>query len=175
MNQQGNLFVNRKDGTTSAQGYSDIYVGNAAATGSAENSKGRIILYANSKYYTIINAKNGMSNYRSVDLPDASGTVALTSDFSAIKTKSSVTPTSSGKSTLLSYILDVLQPLGYSTYTFAASGFSDLPSTDWGYTLTVYFEAGAILVQALKHQSNFNIFYRGVSASSQWIGSWVAK
>ena len=89
LNQQGNLFINRKDGTTSAQGYSDLYIGNAAATGSAENSKGRIILYANSKYYTILNAKDGMSNYRSVDFPDASGTVLLDSTLTIVNIDSS--------------------------------------------------------------------------------------
>ena len=84
----------------------------------------------------------------------------------------SVTPSNSGKSTLLQYIADVVYPLNVEPYVFSASGFSDLPNSSWGYTIIVFTTSGAITVIAYSHLSNDEYYLRGVNVNSQWVSGW---
>lgn len=98
---------------------------------------------------------------------------AINTNLDKFDVKSSmVTPTSSGKSTLLEYIVDVVQPMKLSTYSFPANGFSDLPTSDWGYTVTVNCESSAFNVIAYKHQSGCLYYVRDINANRQWINTW---
>ena len=82
-----------------------------------------------------------------------------------------VTPSSSGKSTLLAYIADVIVPKAVSVYSFHASGFSDLPSSDWGFDVTVY-NSGGLYVTAFRQLSNEKLYIRCVNYDDTWAGSW---
>jgi len=82
---------------------------------------------------------------------------------------SSVTPKNSGKSTLLQYILEVVYPKNCSTYSFPASGFSDLPTNDWGYNVIVNTDGGAMNVVAYKQLSSSEYYVRAISSSGQWL------
>lgn len=84
-----------------------------------------------------------------------------------------VTPSSSGKSTLLDYINDVVRPMNLSTYSFPAQGFSDLPTDDWGYTVTVNCESSALNIIAYRHLSGCLYYTRDIDASRQWINPWT--
>jgi len=103
---------------------------------------------------------------------DENGNPAWRNEVSARKTK--VTPTSSGKSTLLAYIKDVIAPLGYGTYSFSAENFSDLPVQNWGFSVIVITEGGIITVIAYKMLSNADYYMRtsnfdGTAWQTDWI------
>ena len=72
----GTLFIDRKDGTTSTTGTSTLWLGNSTPTGTDENSKGQVVLYGNGANYINIQATNATGN-RTVELPNANGTIAL--------------------------------------------------------------------------------------------------
>ena len=77
----GVLTINKKDGTTSAIGYSGIILGNSTKSGTAENSKGYIRLYSEgSGYMDIRSAATHDGNYI-LSYQSKSGTIALTSDL----------------------------------------------------------------------------------------------
>ena len=86
--------------------------------------------------------------------------------------KAAVTPTSSGYATLLEYIGNVVYPMNIGVYSFQASGFSDLPVNNWGFTVIVISEGGAITVIAYRHLSNAEYYVRSVNAYSVWAGDW---
>lgn len=81
----GTIYIDRKDGTTSATGTSTLWLGNNTPTGTAGNSKGQVVLYGNGANYINIQASNATGN-RTVELPDANGTLALTSDIAVENT-----------------------------------------------------------------------------------------
>lgn len=64
-------------GTTSTQGETYLAIGNATASGSNGNSRGRIRMYGTSSGYIDLYPTASTSNY-TIALPAASGTVALT-------------------------------------------------------------------------------------------------
>ena len=66
-------------GTTSTTGESRLTLGNNIATGTADNSYGRIILYGTSTGYTALAQNNNTTSNITVTLPSAAGTLALTS------------------------------------------------------------------------------------------------
>ena len=74
------------EGTASAQGEALIQIGNTTATGTAGNKRGRLRLCSSSSGYTdfVLTATTGT---RTLTLPDATGTVALTSSNVASATK----------------------------------------------------------------------------------------
>lgn len=67
-----------KLGTTSEIGTAYLLAGNNIASGTNGNSKGMLVLYGDGQYYAQINAANGLTANRTINLPDATGTVALT-------------------------------------------------------------------------------------------------
>ena len=87
----GEFRLGLLEGTTSADGYAQLVLGNGIASGTAGNKYGKISLYSSSTYAVqIIPAK--VKGTRTLTLPDASGTVALTSHtHSYIPTSSAAT------------------------------------------------------------------------------------
>lgn len=85
------------EGTASAQGEALIQIGNTTATGTAGNKRGRLRLCSSSSGYTdfVLTATTGT---RTLTLPDATGTVALTSSNVASATKLQTARTLWGKS-----------------------------------------------------------------------------
>jgi hypothetical protein len=73
-----------KTGTTSDIGLAYLLAGNNIASGTNGNSKGMLVLYGDGQYYAQINAVNGLTANRTISLPDANGTVALTTNPSNI-------------------------------------------------------------------------------------------
>ena len=87
----GEFRLGLLEGTTSADGYAQLVLGNGIASGTAGNKYGKITLYSSSTYAVqIIPGK--VKGTRTFTLPDASGTVALTSHtHSYIPTSSAAT------------------------------------------------------------------------------------
>ena len=73
-------------GTTSAVGTAILSLGNATASGSANNEQGVLRLYSSgATYYTDIKSSSA-SSHKTITLPNATGTVALTSDIPTVPT-----------------------------------------------------------------------------------------
>ena len=87
----GEFRLGLLEGTTSADGYAQLVLGNGIASGTAGNKYGKISLYSSSTYAVqIIPAK--LTGTRTLTLPNGSGTVALTSHtHSYIPTSSAAT------------------------------------------------------------------------------------
>lgn len=79
----GHLIINRADGTVSAVGHSQITLGNNISEGTAENSYGRLALYGKGSNFVFLEALS-LTADRAIELPDADGTVALTSDITKV-------------------------------------------------------------------------------------------
>lgn len=92
----GRLLINRPSSST-AVSWSELEMGNDTAEGTVGNSAGRLVLLGKGTKYTILDAPNSTAN-RTIDLPDKSGTVALTSDITALFSRFSFsgTPDSDG-------------------------------------------------------------------------------
>lgn len=83
-----------KNGTSSAVGHAFIRLGNDKASGSANNKCGKIRLYSQkTKYVDLVTTANMTTADRTITLPDADGTIALTSN---IPTKTSDLTNDSG-------------------------------------------------------------------------------
>ena len=76
----GNLGINRPNGTASTVGISYLTLGNDIVSGTVGNSQGAIQIYGKGNRYGTIFATN-MSSNRVYELPNASGTLALTSQL----------------------------------------------------------------------------------------------
>lgn len=66
------------EGTTSANGYGILRLGNGSATGTAGNKYGRLELLGTGVYYVALTSGTPTA-HRVITLPDANGTIALTS------------------------------------------------------------------------------------------------
>lgn len=85
----GLVSIDQADGTTSTQGWSQLRLGNDKSTGTAGNSAGFIRFYGTNQYKVDLYVKEGaLTAHRNVFLPDASGTIALTSDIDSVQTTS---------------------------------------------------------------------------------------
>lgn len=73
------------NGTTSTVGTAKITLGNNTASGTANNKKGQITLYGSTAYATTIDPGSPTAA-RTITLPNATGTVALTSDIPTVPT-----------------------------------------------------------------------------------------
>lgn len=83
---EGDVTIDKSDGTTSIVGQSKIILGNGTLQTVDENSKGVVRLYSRGSKYVDICAPDGSAindNYE-LNVPDKSGTIATTSDVSAI-------------------------------------------------------------------------------------------
>lgn len=87
----GEFRLGLLEGTTSTDGYAQLVLGNGIASGTAGNKYGKITLYSSSAYAVQIIPAN-VTGTRTLTLPNASGTVALTSHtHSYIPTSSAAT------------------------------------------------------------------------------------
>ena len=73
------------NGNLSITGTSKLTLGNNVASGTLNNKQGQIILYGSSSYATTI-TPGGPTAARTITLPNASGTVALTTDIPTVPT-----------------------------------------------------------------------------------------
>ena len=167
----GNLSIDREDGTASTQGYSRLYLGNNIPAGTNKNSTGLLRLYGTGNKRIEFYDNGVLTADRTVNFQDKSGVLALTSDLEPLNKHINIKPSTTGKSTLLQYIIDVVYPMLASTYSFSADTFSDLPTNDWGYDVTVHNQGG-LYVTAERQLSNGTIYVRGIDANSAWVDSW---
>jgi len=77
-----NQTIDHADGTTTDVGESVLILGNNIASGTEGNSQGTLTLYGEGDEYTCLRASNS-TDARDIELPDKSGTVALTDDIPA--------------------------------------------------------------------------------------------
>ena len=84
-------------GTTSAVGKAQLVLGNATASGTANNKQGSIVVYGSTAYaHTIQGAPTAA---RTLTLPDKAGTFALTSDIPSVPTVNDAALTLKGAGT----------------------------------------------------------------------------
>lgn len=81
-----------------------------------------------------------------------------------------ISPTSSGKSTLLEYI-KYLSTKKIRTGCFTAIQFPDLPRTDWGYIIE-FSIIDSPYIKAYRSLSNGEYHIRGMSYNFEWLGNW---
>ena len=79
MRANNGLTYTSLEGTTSAQGYGMLLLGNSTATGTAGNKRGIVRIYSTSTYHGSINGNTSLTANRTYTIPDADGTIALTS------------------------------------------------------------------------------------------------
>ena len=101
---EGDVIIDEADGTTSVVGQSKIVLGNSTLQTADENSKGVVRLYSRGSKYVDICAPDGSAindNYE-LNVPDKSGTIATTSDVSAVDlTKGGTIKADSGNTTVV--------------------------------------------------------------------------
>lgn len=92
------------EGTSSALGYGALVLGNGTNSGTAGNKYGEVRLYPQTgNYYGRLIAASSLSANRTYTFPNATGTVALTSNIPSTAS-STLSPTkTSGNSTLVAY------------------------------------------------------------------------
>lgn len=76
-------YFDAKNGTASSVAATNLYIGNNIPAGTEGNSRGQVILFGEGSAYTALYAPNSTQN-RAIDLPDKSGTLALTSDVPVV-------------------------------------------------------------------------------------------
>ena len=91
----GTVIESYRTHTDTSSKATDILLGNNIANGTAGSCYGRLTLYGKGTNYTVIDAPISTAN-RTIDFPDASGTVALTSDIPSVPTKVSQLTNDSG-------------------------------------------------------------------------------
>lgn len=77
LNHSTGLRYRHGNGTTSANGYADLFLGNSTASGTANNMRGRILMYGTSSGYTLIEPGYNSTSSITLTLPSRSGTLAL--------------------------------------------------------------------------------------------------
>ena len=85
-------------GTTSAIGVGRLLLGNSTASGTADNARGQILMYGTGAYYHII--QGAPTANRTLTLPDATGTIALTSSSITGNAATATTATKVGTATV---------------------------------------------------------------------------
>jgi hypothetical protein len=78
----GSIVVDRQDGTSSAEGVSQLWLGNGAAIGSDGNSHGELVFYRG-QYVNVLVSELLTGNHY-IFLPNKGGTIALTSDITDV-------------------------------------------------------------------------------------------
>ena len=129
-NNMGALLVGKK-GTDSVTGYNFIRLGNDTATGTADNTEGYIRLYGTGSKYTNIKASNASAN-RTITFPDATGTVALTSDLDNYLPLNGNAATAT--QVYVTKVNDATQY--YPVFSAIGSGNANLKNTDQGFSIT---------------------------------------
>ena len=146
LNKSANFSFKIKNGTTSAEGYTTLGLGNSTATGAANNQTGRIYMYNNKGKYTYIYPHAGDTENRTVYLPKSGGTlVAHTTDTAIGGVAKPVYVSAAGVATACSSdVGSATQPVYMNdgtitkcTYTLSKSVPSDAKFTDTTYSTFV--------------------------------------
>lgn len=77
---EGNLDIDRKNGTAGTEGNTFLNLGNNIPKSSVGNSTGNLRVYGDTGYGVVLNTVNNMTGNQYVSLPNKSGTIALISD-----------------------------------------------------------------------------------------------
>lgn len=130
--------MNVKKGTTSEAGYVSVSLGNSTASGTAGNKFGRIRLYSQkTKYVDLVTTANMTTADRTITLPDADGTIALTSDITtAIQALDGVITGSAGAGKTLTAFsqTDGKVTATFSDISITKSQISDFPTNVSSFT-----------------------------------------
>lgn len=82
-------------------------------------------------------------------------------------------PTNTGKSTLREYLISLLSNTSKITGIFTCSAFTDLPRTDWGYTVE-FVRSGTVFIKLYTALSSGKGYYiREIGSDNQWMGDWL--
>lgn len=95
----------------------------------------------------------------------------LFNETSGIRPSGAKTPTSTGKATLLDYIVSIWNGNKLPFAVFRCSAFSDLPLTNWDFECISILQNGAIFVFLYQYLGGTSIFFRGTTAEG-WTGGW---
>ena len=101
---EGDVTIDKADGTTSVVGQSKIILGNSTLQTVDKNSKGVVRLYSRGSKYVDICAPDGsaINDNRELNVPDKNGTIATTSDVDAVDlTKGGTIKADSGNTTVV--------------------------------------------------------------------------
>lgn len=79
----GGVIIDSHNGTTSAEGYSALALGNNIPQGTAGNARGQLFLYGNGSHWVLL-MPGSLTADRAFDFPDKGGTIALTSDITDV-------------------------------------------------------------------------------------------
>jgi len=87
---EGDVTIDKADGTTSTIGQSKLILGNSTGSGTDENSKGVVRLYSRGSKYVDICApdESAISDNYELNVPNKSGTLAVTTDIPAAQVNS---------------------------------------------------------------------------------------
>lgn len=142
------------EGTASANGRALLQVGNATASGTAGNKYGEIRIYNTSSGYTSLVGTASSTN-RTITFPNATGTVALTSNLSSYLPLAGGTMTGSIKSTFASstWINGVTNAVVSGNYT------------GYGAVVNAPVKDGRISIST--YPSSDNLVYFGYASASQ--------
>lgn len=80
MRTNGTLRVNASTGTAEAEGVAGICLGNSTPTGTAGNATGRVQIYSDTAYQSILKSASGLTANKTIYLPDQNGTLATTDE-----------------------------------------------------------------------------------------------
>lgn len=72
------------EGTASANGYGQIFLGNSTAEGTAGNKYGNLRIYSKSSNYAVISGNTTLTANRTLTVPDAGGTILTTNNLASI-------------------------------------------------------------------------------------------
>ena len=100
----GNLTINRQNGTSDTVGVSQIILGNDISVGTAGNSIGALTMYGDGSNRVSLQARNATGN-KTIQLPDASGTVALSEVNNNFTANQVIATSNTGTSSVLSRLV----------------------------------------------------------------------
>ena len=145
-------------GTTSAVGTATLYLGNTTGSGTANNEQGVLRLYSsNATYYTDLKSSSASSN-KTITFPNATGTVALTSD---IPTVSYPVTSVNSKTGAVSLTASDVGALPSSTtipthYHFGVDSGSTSQQNYQGFSNLLTFKAGNNMSLTLQEDNNLS-------------------
>ena len=85
----GNVTVDKENGTTTSIGESIVAIGNNIAKGTAKNTKGTLRIYGTgTSRVSITTSEDDITSDRTLKLPNKNGTIAVTADIPSIPTLS---------------------------------------------------------------------------------------
>jgi hypothetical protein len=168
-----NFKYNIVAGTTSAEGYDSIYLGNSTAKGTANNSTGRILLYSSSSgYHTLVGAATTSAIGHT--LPTTGGTILNTGTTGITQTVKSGTEIASIKinntsTKIYAPSIPSVSVTDEGTGTFV----SDITSSDHTITVTrldsakgtttkpVYFDSTGVLSECTTYAGGTRVTLNG--------------